>query len=338
MKIICLDQYEKISSINNCSNLFISPDWLNVISKTYGIAFKAVVSDDQQTILPFCKIQNGFYPAIKSIPFGDYTLNNCSQVALNNTMKLLESTYPDYYIETSVVSKTTPKVDGFSSTKYGFLSQVDIQKWRENRNWKEAYKRNIRNALNYGLTVQINRDRNALKGFYKLHEHLRVYKFKKLPQPFGFFTNIYHEFIKQEKGFLLEAWNKSSLIASWLILSHHETLYYKMGASDPNHLHLRPNDLLFRSLMQYGSDHGFKTIDLGFSGAAKSYEGLIRFKNKEGGVKTPIYRIERYPKNFNFDIVQQKSEYLTKLTTTALESESFSVIRKTSDEHYGEFA
>jgi len=333
-----VQQAEIKSLFNSCSNLFISPEWLNVISKTYGIVFKAVVSNDQQTILPFCEIENGFYPAIKSIPFGDYTLNNCSQVALNHAMKLLASTYPDCYIETSVVSKTPPKVDGFSSTKYGFLSQVDIQKWRESRDWKEAYERNIRNALNYGLTVQINRDKNALQGFYQLHEHLRVNKFKKLPQPFGFFTNIHHELIEHEKGFLLEAWNKSNLIASWLILSHHETLYYKMGASDPDHLHLRPNDLLFRSLMQYGSDNGFKTIDLGFSGAAKSYEGLIRFKSKEGGDKTPIYRVERYPENFDMNLLAKRTEYLTGLTKKAIDSNDLAFIKETSERHYGEFA
>jgi len=63
-----VQQAEIKSLFNSCSNLFISPDWLNVISKTYGIVFKAVVSNDQQTILPFCEIENGFYPAIKSIP------------------------------------------------------------------------------------------------------------------------------------------------------------------------------------------------------------------------------------------------------------------------------
>jgi len=73
-------------------------------------------------------------------------------------MKLLASIYPDYYIETSVVSRSLPEVDGFSSNEYGFLNQVDIKKWRESRDWKDAYERNIRNALNYGLTVQINRN------------------------------------------------------------------------------------------------------------------------------------------------------------------------------------
>ena len=193
-------------------------------------------------------------------------------------------------------------------------------------------------ARDKGIVVQSKRNRVALTRFYRLHEHLRVYKFKKLPQPLRFFNAIYEEMIKQGKGFLLEAWNKNNLIASWLILSHYETLYYKMGASDPNHLHLRPNDLLFRSLMQYGSDHGFKTIDLGFSGASKSYEGLIRFKSKEGGDKTPIYRVERYPNDFDMNLLAKRTGYLTHLTKKAIDSNDLALIKETSEQHYGEFA
>jgi len=336
MRIISQQEISNYSE--KCSNLFVSPEWLKVIKDTYGINFNAVVSDDMSFMLPFCVIRDGFFSSVKSIPFGDYTLNSCSKNQIEEALNLLKEKYPENYIETSIVTGEKPSINNFDLKKYGYLIQIDIQKWKESRDWKEAYERNIRNALNYGLAVKINKSLTGIEDFYKLHEQLRINKFKKLPQPIRFFNNIYNEFFENDRGFLLEAWDKSKLIASWVILEHAKTLYYKFGASDTNYLHLRPNDLLFRSLMQYGSDKGLKTIDLGFSGATKSYDGLIRFKSKEGGVKTPIYRIERYPENFNFDILQQKSEYKIKLTTTALESGSLSVIRKTSDEHYGEFA
>jgi len=336
-KLRIIEQKEIIKYTGNCFNLFNATNWLNVLSRTYNLKFQAVV-DDNGFILPFCHIKERFFSSVKSIPFGDYTLNNCDNNLLNESLHFLKTKFPESYIETSVVKNLDSNFGDFSVSKYGYLIQIDIKKWKESRNWKEAYERNIRNALNYGLAVKINKTYEGLENFYRLHEQLRIKKFKKLPQPKRFFSAIYDEFIKHNKGFLLEAWDKNKLIASWVILEHGQILYYKFGASDLVHLSLRPNDLLFRSLMQYGSDKGFKTIDLGFSGATKSYEGLIRFKSKEGGVKTPIYRIERYPENFNYNILNQKSEYLTKITTAALETKSISIIRKTSDEHYGEFA
>lgn len=336
MRII--SQQEISTYSEKCSNLFISPEWLNVIKITYGIVFNAVISEEGSFLLPFCIIRNESFTSVKSIPFGDYTLNNCSINQIEEALNLLKDKYPENYIETSIVTKEKPSIINFDSTKYGYLIQVDIQQWKKSRNWKEAYERNIRNALNYGLAVKINKSFAGIEDFYKLHENLRINKFKKLPQPIMFFKNIYNTFFENDKGFLLEAWDKNKLIASWLILEHAKSLYYKFGASDIDSLHLRPNDLLFRTLMQYGSDNGFQTIDLGFSGATKSYEGLIRFKSKEGGKKIPIYRLEYYPDKLDVSLIEKEKEYSSEITKKALKTGSLSTIRKTSDKYYGKFA
>ena len=338
MKIIDLNDYKNIESRGNCQNLFNSYNWLNVINKTYGFHFKAIVSNDSRFFLPFCLLEDEYFSSIKSVPFGDYTLINCSKKELYDALQLLKNTFPKCYIETSIVIKSATLVDNFTSSMYGFLIQVDIKKWKESRDWQETYERNIRNALKYGLSVRINKTVDGIKNFYLLHEKLRINKFKKMPQPFRFFENIYQDFVTNGKGFILETWHREKLVASWFILIHGQVLYYKFGASDSDYLQLRPNDLLFRSLMQYGSDNGFKTIDLGFSGATKSYEGLIRFKSKEGGVKTPIYRIERYPDGFDKSLLHKKNDYLSNISKKAIASGQISVIRETSNNYYGKFA
>lgn len=336
MKIV--NQKEVPLLCGKCTNLFNSREWLSVISKTYNIAFKSVIDINNNFVLPYSEITDDFFDSVKSIPFSDYTLFESNEKLITEALQYLLDRYPNRYIETSVVAQKAPQVDNFTATKYGYLIQVDIKKWKESRDWKEAYERNIRNALNYGLSVRINRNYDGITGFYLLHENLRINKFKKLPQPFRFFNNIYNEFIVKENGFIMEAWNRDILIASWFILVHNDVLYYKFGASHPDYLHLRPNDLLFRSLMQYGSDNHFKTIDLGFSGATKSYEGLIRFKKKEGGTQIPIYRIDRYPENFDRTIIKKRAEYLSRITKNALETGKISAIREASELYYGRFA
>lgn len=336
MKIIGQNNRSKFK--NPCDNLFLSPEWLRVISNTYHITFKAVLNEQSGFILPFCELKTGFFPAIKSIPFGDYTLNECDENDLNEAMHLLYCEYPEHYIETSVVSKHKPIVEYFFSNKYGYLIQNDIKQWKESRDRKEAYERNIRNALNYGLAVRVNKFIDGINNFYLLHEKLRISKFKKLPQPIRFFENIYAEFVTKNNGFFLEAWDKDKLIASWFVLAYQQVLYYKFGASDTEQLHMRSNDLLFRMLMQYGSDKGFKKIDLGFSGATKSYEGLIRFKRKEGGNQVPIYRVERFPDHFDKKLLDKRNNYINNLSKKAIESGDLSVIRETSNQFYGDFA
>ncbi len=320
------------------TNLFNSNDWLSVISNSYGINFNAVIDNNHQFFLPFCLLEDEFFSSVKSIPFSDYTLIDYSEDTLDDALQFLRETYSDRCIETTVISKKAPSIKHFKSTKTGFLIRIDIQKWKESRDLKKAYEKNIRNALNNGLIAKISTSLDSLTGFYELHEQLRINKFYRLPQPVRFFTAIYNGFLCKEKGFLLEAWYKDTLLASWFILKHRDTLYYKFGASNSNYLHMRPNDLLFRSLMQYGSDKGFKTVDLGYSGATKSYEGLIRFKSKEGGEKIPIYHLEYFPENLSATLLNKKTNYLNSITKKAIDSKDINIIRKTSDEFYGRFA
>jgi len=336
LKIINIEEIDKITGVN--VHLFNSIPWLKVVTNTYGIGFYAVFDEYSKNILPFCLLEDEYFSSVKSIPFGDYTLINYPNDFLTGALHLLQKTYPDRYIETTVVNDTLPEIENYKSSKSGFLIQIDIDKWRKSSDWKEAYERNIRNALNHGLTVKISTGLDSLAGFYKFHEQLRINKFNKLPQPYSFFTNIYNEFFTKGKGFFLEAWHQGHLIASWVILEHEKTLYYKFGASEAASLYLRPNDLLFRSLVQTGSKYQFKTIDLGFSGASKSYEGLIRFKSKEGGKKDPIFHLEYFSETLDKQLSKKRANYLYSTTKKAIDSGNIQLIRKVSNENYGKFA
>lgn len=123
-----------------------------------------------------------------------------------------------------------------------------------------------------------------------------------------------------------------------MILENNNVLYYKFGSSISYYLQLRPNDLLYRTLIQYGSDNGFNTIDLGFSGTAKTYEGLIRFKSKESGDKTPIYKIEHIPTGVSIDIINKKINCLDIIVKKTIDSNNIDLIREISKLHYHKFA
>jgi lipid II:glycine glycyltransferase (peptidoglycan interpeptide bridge formation enzyme) len=59
-------------------------------------------------------------------------------------------------------------------------------------------------------------------------------------------------------------------------MAFRDQLLYKFNASDPDYLHLRPNNLLLWHAMQYGAASGCRTLDLGR--CDEDNEGLRRFK------------------------------------------------------------
>ena len=151
--------------------------------------------------------------------------------------------------------------------------------------------------------------------FYRLYNGLRMAKFNSIPQPFGFFENIFNDLIARGRGngFLVEAVFEKKVVASIVVLEYKQLLYYKFGASDEEYLDLRPNNLIFDELIRYAQENGFREVDLGLSGAGDSYKGLVRFKESMGGVG---HDITYYKKGKSVDEVKNKAlgQWLGSLT------------------------
>lgn len=77
-------------------------------------------------------------------------------------------------------------------------------------------------------------------------------------------------------------------VAHALLLASGPTLLYHLGCSDPSSLDLRPNQLLFDSVVRFGRDRGFHTFHLG--GGSPS---LRRFKAGMGSDTVPYYVVRR---------------------------------------------
>ena len=61
-----------------------------------------------------------------------------------------------------------------------------------------------------------------------------------------------------------------------MLFRFRDELTYKFNASDPDFLHLRPNNLLLWRAMHLGAEAGCRTLDLGR--CEEDNEGLRRFK------------------------------------------------------------
>ena len=81
---------------------------------------------------------------------------------------------------------------------------------------------------------------------------------------------------------------------------------YHLGSSNPDKLHLRPNDLLFSEMFLRGKDLGCHYLNLGGGISNDSNDSLFAFKKKFGTIYKAIYIGKKiYDRNLYEDIEKQ---------------------------------
>lgn len=153
------------------------------------------------------------------------------------------------------------------------------------RNFKSNIRRNIRKAEKEGVTVSLERSREAVAAFYKLHCGTRRHHGLP-PQPRSFFGKIYEHVIAAGKGFVALAEYKGKPVAGAVYACFHDHAVYKYGASDRGLQHLRPNNLVMWEAIRWCCRNGVRTF--GFGRTEPDNEGLLQFKRGWGAAEEKL--------------------------------------------------
>jgi len=141
------------------------------------------------------------------------------------------------------------------------------------------HRRNAKTAQNNGVQIQSGIGRKELKEFYGLH--LRTRRRQGMPvQPWSFFEALREQVLKQDLGFILLAYKDRDCLAAAMFLHWGDVLTYKYGASSMKGQKLRPNALLFREAIRWGSENGYSQLDFGRTDFDN--KGLREFKSRWG--------------------------------------------------------
>jgi lipid II:glycine glycyltransferase (peptidoglycan interpeptide bridge formation enzyme) len=143
----------------------------------------------------------------------------------------------------------------------------------------------VRKAVRNGVSAEYARGEPAMAEFYRLHCKTRL-RHGSPPPPYRFFESIHRHIIAPGKGWLVLARKDGEAIAGAVFLLHGERAIFKFGASDEEHLRLRPNNLVMWEAMVCLADAGMTSLDLGRT--SMSNEGLRRFKLSLGGTERTI--------------------------------------------------
>ncbi len=156
----------------------------------------------------------------------------------------------------------------------------------------QSTKRNIKKAAKTPIEVKGLATSESVKDFYSLHCITRRQNGIP-PQPFYFFKKIYEHVISKGGGTVFLASLGDKNIAGALFFQFGRRAFFRFGASVPEFLHLRPNNLVMWKAIEWHCSNGYKSLCLGRTDI--NDEGLKRFKSGWGSD-------ERAVKYYRYDL------------------------------------
>lgn len=320
------------------ANIFHHPAWSELLAECYGFhPFIFTICDKNGEIqagLPVMEIKNRITGCRwVSLPFTDH----CSPLHSNDAILdclvngLLDQASANGIRKLELRGKlrTCPRLIQFSPYVLHTLQLND--------NFSEIdshihlmHRRNARTAVKRGVYIEISNKPEHLKAFYRLHIETR-HKQGVPVQPWRFFDLIGKILLEKDLGFVFLAYIQEKIIAGMVLLCWGQTLTYKYGASSLDSLYLHPNDLLFRTAIEWGSKHGFKVFDFGRTDMNNG--GLRAFKSGWGAEETPLTYSELSEKS-----AQQTSSRLMPLINIIIRNSPPWVCRSVGELLYRYFA
>ena len=299
-------------------HLFYTAEWFQTLKDAYNFNVEVLLNDNKFN-LAFTQIEDVKGKRIVVLPFSDYTPSNgLAAEDYNQILNFFNNEFPDFSINLKTeLDYNSPIQANISRKAVRHIIPIDEP---DTIHRSDSFVRNTRKARELGMTHRINKDRRALRDFYRLYHQYRFRKFNSIPQPFRFFEAIHSNFIQKGKGVVLEVLDEKKVIASSVILQHHDTLYYKFGCSAEDQMDEVPNSLLFSEMINYAKSKKFKKIDLGLSGLSSSFDELRQWKEDIGGVAHPISYWEDRSENSDQEREDKVMKNLRKLTNAMIQS------------------
>lgn len=274
-------------------NIFHNTQWIELIAEFYGFKpFVIAICDrngDIRAGIPVVDV-NSFLTGRRwiSLPFSDHCnplyKEESDLIQLSKELDLLsrkQKTIPielrgKYSLNNSMITNSNHVLS---------ILKLDPDPDKKYNQFHSMHKRNLKKAQKSGLRIEMSTSQEKMDRYYQLHLHNR--KRQGIPvQPKKFFNQLRKKILEQGFGFILLAYLEDECIAANIFLHWGQTLTYKYGASNPERLDLRPNNLLMWEGIRWGCENGYRILDLGRTSI--SNVGLRNFKNKWGAKETPL--------------------------------------------------
>jgi hypothetical protein len=288
------------------SSFFHSAAWARVLSEAYGFTplYFTILGDGKvKALIPVMEV-NSFLTGKRgvSLPFTDYcdpiVPESVSSEELLNGIFAFGKKRGWKYVELrgdcGLLRNKPILVTHIGHT-------LDLSKGEEEifSNFRDSTRRNVKKASTQGAIAEIRKDLTAVKEFCRLNSMTRK-RHGLPPQPFHFFQKVYDHIISKGGGFVALASLNDRAIAGAVFFHFGGKAIFKYGASDPQYLNLRANNLIMWEGIKWFCQNGYKKFCFGRTESENP--GLRQYKMGWGAEeKTLPY--------FRFDL--QKMEFTT---------------------------
>ncbi len=272
------------------ASIFHHRNWLELLSEYYrfGIRIPAIKQNGEiRAALPFLETRNLWNrKKLISLPFTDCIRALASDDAA--THELVDALESDKRYRTAEIRTDRP-LRATASRGPWVRSQLPLVEMSGgvSRQYCSNIKRNVRKAKKNKLHFERGLDAESMDEFFRLHVLTR----RRLGVPVqtkGFFQEVYRRIIAANLGYVGLVVQSGKVIAAGVFMCLNETTVYKYGASHPQTVQFRPNELLIHDSIQVAIEQGCTNYDFGVS--CKHHEGLRRFKSKWGAVETDVVK------------------------------------------------
>jgi Acetyltransferase (GNAT) domain len=264
-------------------SLFTSPPWVRAVAGTYGFEVAAHLLVDRAgqpaAGFVFADVDDARGARIVSFPFSD----RCDPIAGEDQWArmigpLLEREVP---VTLRCLDCEPAAVDPrFVTTGVAAWHGTDLARSEDEifAGLSSSARQNVRRAQRDGVTVHLGTGIDDVRAFHDLHCHLRKHKYRLLAPPVELFERLWAEFEPSGSIWVALARHEGDVVAGALYLSWDGVAYYKFGASLPDRLRARPNELIAWTSIQHARDRGCHLYDWGLSDLDQP--GLVAFKDK----------------------------------------------------------
>jgi Uncharacterized protein involved in methicillin resistance len=292
------------------ASLFSSPEWIEVLARTYGIEVLASIPSSQagHGAILFSHICDLRGERVVCLPFADY----CDPLVGEATSwkeliePILRRNAP---VRLRCLRNSLPAQDArFTLQRRGKWHGIDLTR-PEDAMWaglSVKARQNIRHAFQSGVVVREGRSIADVRIFHRMHTLTRKNKYRLLAQPFSFFENLHAIFAQGDRIVVLLAELNGAPLAGIFLLQWQNVLYYKFNASLDQRC--RPNDLLVWRAMLFGHRRGLSMLDFGLSDIEQ--QGLVRYKRKFATEERDICFLESQPSTCRDARSEEASEIL----------------------------
>jgi lipid II:glycine glycyltransferase (peptidoglycan interpeptide bridge formation enzyme) len=286
------------------SSVFHTRAWLEALRRTYGyepVAFTESTTRETLTnAIVFCSVKSWLTGSrIVSLPFCDHCqplVNDPSELAalVSELEEDLEREGWKYIEFRPLCSdeENLVKQTRFARSETFVFHKLDLRPDLDklfHSFHKTAVRQMIQRAEREGLHCEEGHSEAILKNFYDLLLLTRR-RHQLPPQPLDWFRNLVDCLGGSLSIHLASVSGRP--IASILVLRWKKTVYYKYGCSDARFNNLGATPLLFWKLIEEAKAEGMEELDFGRSDLDN--EGLIKFKDRWGTVRSPLV-YWRYP-------------------------------------------